>query len=221
LSEKGKTVTHRIKKAYLLGGKIPSFVTQGDANSTPDLPIVSGQVQGKVVWSMPYIGSLLEWTHTIIGILIIIYLPALIIIIDEIKRLGAYYRQYVPYKTALILARERDLAENARSKFKLTAVPIISLLIVAGSVLFAFPVQAMLKSNNVALTNNRITVKKPTAHTCTNTTNTNNINISSTTTQTGTSGNVTNTNNTNTGNSTSGDVNNSNNTNISITITNC
>ena len=221
LTEKNKTITHRIIKTYLLDGKVPAYITQGDANPSPDRPIVGGQVQGKVIGSVPYAGSWLAWTHTIIGILIIIYLPALMVMIEEIKRLGEYYRQYMPYKTSLILSREKARADEAKGKFKFTAVPIISLLLLAGSVLFAFPVQAMLKSNTVTFGPNRLTVAKVVKPPKTCGKNTNNINVTANTTQNGTTGDVTNTNNTNTATSTSGDVNNTSNTGISISITNC
>lgn len=220
---KKATITHRIVETRLVGGKIPGYLTKGDANPSADIPIVGGQVQGKVIAAIPYAGTVMAWTHTIIGLLLIIYLPALLVIIREVRRLADYYRQFVPYKAALILAREKELEMSARSKFQITAVPIISLLILVGSVLFAYPVQALLKSNTVSLTPNRLTVKAtaPGGGGGCHSSNTNNVNVNTSTNQTATTGNVNNSNNTNTGNSTSGNASNNSSTNINITITNC
>src|SRR5665213_74097 len=47
------TITHRIVKTYKIDGKIPAFVTKGDANHISDRPIVGGMVQGKAIWHVP------------------------------------------------------------------------------------------------------------------------------------------------------------------------
>jgi len=218
--EKDSTISHRIIKTYLLGGKIPAFITKGDANPSADQPIVGGLVKGKVMFSIPYVGTALSWTHTLIGILIIIYIPALFIMFEEVKRLVTYYRQMMPYKTALILKRER---ENAKGISKFGVATVMSLLILAGSIAFAFPVYALLKSNTVTLGPNNLKVAPITPpHTCsTNTTNNNTVIISNTTTQTATTGNANNSNNTTGGSATSGNATNNNSTSVNVTITNC
>jgi signal peptidase len=50
-------ITHRIVEVRSDAGS-PTFITQGDANNTPDdRPVGAGQVHGKVWYSVPYIGT--------------------------------------------------------------------------------------------------------------------------------------------------------------------
>src|SRR4051794_22572106 len=44
-SQPGATITHRITKTYKLDGKIPAYITKGDANPSQDpVTVVGGQV---------------------------------------------------------------------------------------------------------------------------------------------------------------------------------
>src|ERR1700733_6907932 len=44
------TVTHRVIKEYKLDGKVPAFITKGDANPSRDpWTVVGGLVQGKAI----------------------------------------------------------------------------------------------------------------------------------------------------------------------------
>lgn len=53
------TLSHRIIKEHLLNGKVPVFITKGDANKVADVPITIGSVKGKVVWHMRNVGYIL------------------------------------------------------------------------------------------------------------------------------------------------------------------
>ncbi|HEY4161197.1 MAG TPA: signal peptidase I [Candidatus Saccharimonadales bacterium] len=92
------TLTHRIVKVYKIDGKIPAFVTKGDANPSPDPPVVGGLVQGRMVWHVPYAGELLMWAKTWAGIAVLIYLPALLIMTHETRLLAVYLRKMKPYR---------------------------------------------------------------------------------------------------------------------------
>ncbi|CAN5417118.1 hypothetical protein BH10PAT3_BH10PAT3_0420 [soil metagenome] len=131
MQKRGKTISHRITQTYLADGKIPGFVTKGDANKVADAPIVGGQVKGKVMYSLPYLGKLLSLLRTWPGIIVLIYIPALFIFIDELRRLAAYYRQFMPYKVAQVLAREKALAKAGRGKYKIAAIPGIAAALLA------------------------------------------------------------------------------------------
>ena len=218
-SAKAKTITHRITKAYSISGKVPAFVTKGDANPTADRPIVAGQVQGKVIVAIPYVGTWLNWTHTLVGILIAIYIPALIIMVQEMRRLMAYYRQFIPYKTALILAREK---ERAAGKPKYAAAVGLSAILLLGSIFISFPVYALIHSNTVALSPNTLSVEpQNNGGGGTNCTSNNNVNVNNTTSQTATTGNANNSGNTTGGSATSGDATNTNNSSTTIIINGC
>lgn len=60
------------------------ITTKGDANNTADKPIESSLIKGKVVFSVPYAGSIVEFIKTPIGTILII---ALAIILLEVPRL--------------------------------------------------------------------------------------------------------------------------------------
>src|ERR1700760_2327099 len=81
-AKSGLTISHRIIKTYLIGGKIPGFVTKGDANKLPDAPIAGGAVVGKVMWHVPHLGSWMIGGKTWVSVALLVYLPALILMID-------------------------------------------------------------------------------------------------------------------------------------------
>lgn len=56
-------VTHRVTQRMLLADGSPVFITQGDANSQPDLqPVRQVQVKGVVWYAIPYLG----WVATLL-----------------------------------------------------------------------------------------------------------------------------------------------------------
>lgn len=96
-AHKSQTVTHRIvEKAE--GPYRTVFTTKGDANATADRAISENLVIGKQVASVPLLGLVVDFTRTLPGLLMIIWLPALWIIGGETKRLAAYYRRIRPYR---------------------------------------------------------------------------------------------------------------------------
>jgi signal peptidase I len=217
------TITHRIIHI----GIAESFTTQGDANPTADRPIVAGLVQGKEVWHVPYLGAWLSWTHTPIGVSFLVYLPALLIMIEEMRLLIAYYKKTAPYKAALIRARERALAKE-KSHPKVASATALSLMLFLVSILFALPAHALLGSNVVRLSPNRITTAPkvippppvcPVSGNSTTITITGsgsgNINVGNSNNQNAHTGNATSTNG---GNATSGNATNCNSTNININV---
>lgn len=219
-----KTITHRVITTYKLDGRIPAFITKGDANPSSDRPVVSGQVLGKAAWYAPRIGAWLSWSKTWLGLAILVYLPALLLMIEEVLRLNAYWKKSKTYMSAQILER---LGALSPKKHRLVQATSISFVAIAGSALLAFPAQALLLSNAVALgpNNLRVTAVTPPPQ-CTSGNNT------TTTVTTGGSGsnsvNVNNNNNQNaqTGNAaangggtaTSGNASNCNSTTTTITI---
>ena len=61
--------THRIVEVTDEG-----YVTQGDANNTTDLDMVPFKaVIGRVVWAIPYVGSVLAFLKTPLGMVILIF----------------------------------------------------------------------------------------------------------------------------------------------------
>ena len=56
-----------------------SLVTKGDANNTADEPITLSLVRGKVVVWVPYVGMIVEFIKTPIGIVIVLALALLLV----------------------------------------------------------------------------------------------------------------------------------------------
>ncbi len=83
------SITHRIldvKKNE--EGQIVSFVTKGDANEEIDSrPVSPNRILGKVLFSIPWAGYGVETVRRPIGFFLVIILPALIIIFDEIRKI--------------------------------------------------------------------------------------------------------------------------------------
>ncbi len=114
------TISHRIIKKIMVGGKIPGFITKGDANKVADSPIVAGLVEGKIVWHLPHAGYWLLDAKKPIIILPIIYIAALIIMAEEVIRLKDYLRSTQPYH-ALSTDTESFMPNRSRNRFALVA----------------------------------------------------------------------------------------------------
>jgi len=79
--------THRIHDIKITGGS-SFYITKGDANNAPDQREISQKdIIGKVIFSIPYIGYAIEAAKKPIGFLLIIIVPALLIIFDEVKKI--------------------------------------------------------------------------------------------------------------------------------------
>jgi len=80
-------VTHRISAIRLEEG-VMYFTTRGDANSVEDFNEVSeSEVLGKVAFSIPMLGFLLNAVRTPYGFLALIIIPAILVIRDEVKKI--------------------------------------------------------------------------------------------------------------------------------------
>jgi hypothetical protein len=210
------TITHRIVKIILIDGKIPGYITKGDANKLADVPIAAGAVEGKVVWHIPHIGYWLLDANKPIIILPIIYLAALIILLEEVKRLSDYFKANQPYRLStyeLLNKKSGHLAKKLGYAVSLSIAFIVVTLAISPTAL------ALLKSNTVALVNNSITVAPNVGiSTCTSTSN---INVTNNSSQTSSSGNANSSGNTNGNSATSGNASNNSSTSTNISVSNC
>ena len=217
-----ETITHRITATTLIDGKVRGFITKGDANEVPDPPVAAGQIVGKRVAFVPVLGKVFSWTRTIPGLIVLIYLPALLIIIEEIKRLSKYYKEQAPYRLPSFERRLQAATTHRHSHIGIgVGVLLISLVV---SLMAAHTVTAVggpQQSNTVALAPNTLSVASTGGgggNTCSSHTN---VNVHNSSNQTAGSGNATNSNNTNGGSATSGNASNSNSSSTTITIANC
>jgi signal peptidase len=83
IDEKSYLFTHRIIE---MDGNI--IKTKGDSLSAPDTYIVSqNDVKGKLAGKIPYVGALPHFARTASGYIFFILMPALLLVIMEIKKL--------------------------------------------------------------------------------------------------------------------------------------
>lgn len=76
-------VTHRI---YTKEGN--EYITKGDANEEADqLNVKDKQIVGKVVFSIPYIGYLVDFGKKPYGFILVVIIPATILVYEELKRI--------------------------------------------------------------------------------------------------------------------------------------
>lgn len=76
-------VTHRITEQINNGGLI-QYRTKGDANETADDQLVKeSKIIGKVVWSVPLVGFLINFAKQPAGYLLFVVVPAMYVIVSE------------------------------------------------------------------------------------------------------------------------------------------
>lgn len=85
-------ITHRIQEVKKTT-PLYKFQTKGDANETTDFwEITQANVEGKVIFVIPYLGYLIEFFKTPIGFILIVVLPLLIFIIKEVFQAKRIYQ---------------------------------------------------------------------------------------------------------------------------------
>lgn len=221
-----QTITHRIVGLPSTNNK-HMFVTKGDANSSADPLVPANKIIGKVNRSVPYAGYVIDFLRKPLGLALLIWIPALVIIIEEIRRLTKYYSIAPRYVSATI--RDRIKSANRGFSRKISIAAKGSLLLIFVSFFVALPVYALLTSQatltDTTISTGAITPPPQCTTNGNNTTivingtsgnNTNNVNVNNSNNQTANTGNAT----SNGGNATSGNATNTNCTNINITITN-
>lgn len=127
----GVTITHRIVSRETQGGK-PVFTTQGDGNTLADGEAVpQSAIIGKELWALPYLGYGVNFAKTPAGFFFIIFLPALLIIFDEILNIRRVIRKHRFEKRAADRKKnETESFEPAFAKTTLSRVNVRNIRIV-------------------------------------------------------------------------------------------
>jgi len=87
ISKTKTPTTHRIKDIKIVDGN-PVYITKGDANNSEDnAEVLVTSVKGKVLFSVPYLGYVLNFMRQPIGFALVIIVPATLIIWEEIKKI--------------------------------------------------------------------------------------------------------------------------------------
>ncbi|HZX50228.1 MAG TPA: signal peptidase I [Candidatus Paceibacterota bacterium] len=99
-TKKTPPITHRI--VNIEGqGRAATYQTKGDANENADPnPVPSRDVLGKVIFNVPYIGYVIDFARQPIGFALIIGIPALVIIGDEMRKIMVEARRLLKQRHA-------------------------------------------------------------------------------------------------------------------------
>lgn len=86
----GFFITHRVA-SIVNNDSSMFFKTRGDANAVvDDWQVEPRDVQGKVTLAFPYIGYALEFAKTFSGFVILIIIPSIIVIANELAKIKLY-----------------------------------------------------------------------------------------------------------------------------------
>jgi signal peptidase len=109
------TVTHRIIKKEKLGGKT-IFDTKGDANNAPDeANFFQDDIIGQEKVAIPWLGYPVGYAKTTQGLILLIIIPAIIIIYDEMQKIKKEILKKIDYRK-----RVKKRAKNQEEKENLT-----------------------------------------------------------------------------------------------------
>ena len=98
-TKKEVPITHRIVEIKGEGANM-RFVTKGDANEDTDMKeIARNAVVGKALFSIPYLGYVIDFARKPIGFFLLIIVPACIIIVDELLNIRKELRERGPSAT--------------------------------------------------------------------------------------------------------------------------
>lgn len=103
------TIVHR-----LVDKKGEEFVTRGDNNNSADNWVLTAdKIQGRVMFSIPYVGFASLYVRTIKGFVILIGVPALLLVIMQIKKIMEGIEEEVQKRASSKLAEKpRDMVSS-------------------------------------------------------------------------------------------------------------
>lgn len=97
--------THRIVKIDG-SGPLRTFTTKGDANDSEDPQVTRlTEISGKVLFTVPYLGFVLDFAKKPLGFFLLVGVPALAIIFDEIMKIISEIR---------LMRRKKQLNETGQ-----------------------------------------------------------------------------------------------------------
>lgn len=84
--DRGRTVTHRVVEVQASPDDGLSFVTRGDNNPDVDRePVPARNVQSRVRWAVPALGSWLAQVQSPAGVAVLLGLPLLVLVVGEVR----------------------------------------------------------------------------------------------------------------------------------------
>ena len=112
------TITHRIVSKEEVQGKI-AFQTKGDANQSADSEkFTKDGIIGKEIFKLPYIGYPVGYAKTTPGLILLIIVPAVIIIYDEMNKIKEEIKKKFQYRKAVAKRNENKESEEVIEEIK-------------------------------------------------------------------------------------------------------
>ena len=134
-------ITHRIISSEVKGGEV-FYKTKGDANDDVDGWLVNEQnVLGKTFFTLPFVGRILAFTKSNIGFPLLIILPAILVILLELRSI---YKEIRKQKKVLHL----QIPSSASMTSLKVLLPIFMTIFVFEST-FAFYGDSGISANNI------------------------------------------------------------------------
>lgn len=89
LEHPGIVITHRV---IAIDHQHGTITTKGDALDKPDPSFPQSQLEGQVIRKLPYAGRTVDLLKRPLGLAIVVYVPILAIVADELSRLASYFK---------------------------------------------------------------------------------------------------------------------------------
>ncbi|HUS26782.1 MAG TPA: signal peptidase I [Nevskiaceae bacterium] len=151
-----QTVTHRLVRVDTRPGGTVQLIVKGDANAVADQPVYASQLVGRVAYHAPWLGHAADAVRTPLGLLIMLYVPALLIVADELRRLAEYYRRQRYMLVAYRLRLKAKKEKNNHAPIAAVAtfcVAVVAMVAAAAPVRAAFAGQVVLAGNTITALN--------------------------------------------------------------------
>lgn len=98
-------VTHRVTEKREIAGMV-EYTTKGDANEESDAEAVpSRDVIGKVIFSIPFVGTIVSFAQTTPGFIALIVVPSVLIIYSELMNIRQQISNYLKKRKRVKLIR--------------------------------------------------------------------------------------------------------------------
>ncbi len=152
----GQTITHRL--VAVPTGMNQHFVTKGDANPVADPPIIGSSIVGRVSWHVPYAGFGIDFARKPFGLILLVYVPALVVVGAEVKRLARYYKEAEPYVAAGYDPHPTVHSTPSTQWHKTAKTSSFLVIISIASISIAAPAHALLSSTTSLADNSFSTV---------------------------------------------------------------
>lgn len=107
--------THRIAEMKIVSGEAV-YKTKGDANNAEDsTETPQKDVIGKVLFSIPYLGYIVDFVKKPMGLMLVIVIPAIIIVYDELRKIATELKK-LTFKVKKVEEEVEEIEEEQKDE---------------------------------------------------------------------------------------------------------